>query len=238
MTTRTDTPQWRSLETSLPVRREEAQYPLPSGRRSWTLEEFWELLPASGIDILDIGAGPKPFPARSVDRLVTADFADHTDPSLTVDVTNDWPFENESFDLVYMSHVVEHFYPRDRDNVMRKVHGALRPDGLLFIRVPHRSSFHSTGWEHYSAFGLNGVTSLCHGQNPRLPMFQAVSAGVATSIEFDRKRTLRARIVESSLQRSWRLTDTILAPLLGGLPEVQFLLRKLPLELEQRLRAS
>jgi 2-polyprenyl-3-methyl-5-hydroxy-6-metoxy-1,4-benzoquinol methylase len=50
-------------------------------------------------------------------------------------------FADETFDLVTMSHVLEHLH--DPRGVLSKVHGWLRSDGLLRIWVPNISSFES-----------------------------------------------------------------------------------------------
>jgi SAM-dependent methyltransferase len=50
-------------------------------------------------------------------------------------------FADETFDLVTMSHVLEHLH--DPSAVLSKVHGWLRSDGLLRIWAPNISSFES-----------------------------------------------------------------------------------------------
>jgi predicted SAM-dependent methyltransferase len=46
------------------------------------------------------------------------------------------PFENESFDLVYSSHVLEHFHRNETLNVLKEWVRVLKPDGILRISVP------------------------------------------------------------------------------------------------------
>ncbi|MFQ6014602.1 MAG: methyltransferase domain-containing protein [Anaerolineae bacterium] len=45
-----------------------------------------------------------------------------------------WPFDNESFDVVRASHVLEHM--RDLINVMNEIQRVLKPGGVLKIIVP------------------------------------------------------------------------------------------------------
>ena len=94
---------------------------------------------------------------------MTIDFSSEFGADYVVDVSKSWPLGEEEFDLIYMSHVVEHFYPRDRDKILNYVHASLKTGGLAFIRVPHFSSLQATGWEHLSMFGMNGAMGLCSG---------------------------------------------------------------------------
>lgn len=230
----------QAFRLDLPVAERPADvlYPPRRYRRSWTHDELLALFPDHAVRVLDVGAGDKPFRVRSHDGLTTVDFDPSSEADVLLDVARAWPFAAEEFDFVNMSHVVEHLYPRDRDALIRNVHHSLRHGGLLFIRVPHKSSVQATGWEHFTYYGLNGVTSLCHGRNPLLPMFRAVSAGVATSIEFDRTRPRGSALVERVLNTRWQLTDQLLGRLLGGIAEVQFLLQRMPASLEERLRPA
>ena len=205
-----------------------AHYAEPLYRRSWTQDEIVAMFPADGIDVLDVGAGANPLACRSIDRLVTIDFDRHTDQSFVCDFTQQWPVERASVDFVYASHVLEHLYHQDRDRLIMNIHDSLRPGGVLFVRVPHWSSIQGTGWEHYTLFGLNGLTSLTHGRNPMLPQFDMISAGTFMG-DVGRFRTRRSawqRASERVLNRSFRATDGGLCYLVGGVPEVQFLLRK------------
>jgi SAM-dependent methyltransferase len=221
-----------------PRTRLDAMYPPVAYRRPWNHAELLEILPPTGVRALDVGAGRNPLRMRAQDELVTVDFEPEAEASMTSDVAASWPFGEREFDLVYMSHVLEHFYPADRDAVIRNVYASLRPGGMLFVRVPHRSSANATGWEHFTLFGLNGMTGLSHGHNPMLPMLRTVSVGASMSIDFYAPRSAARRAVERWLSRYWRITDTLLAPLLLGIPEVQFMLVRMEPETEERLRAS
>jgi SAM-dependent methyltransferase len=200
-----------------------AAYPLL--RRSFTRDELFALMPDRPLKVLDIGAGINPVRVRPQDELTTADFAGKTKPDVVVDVAAEWPFPEDAFDLVYMSHVVEHFYPADRDEVIRRVHRALRPGGHLFIRVPHWSGFQGYGWEHHTQYAINSGISLATGENPQLPVFEPIAAGYARTIHFDRERA-RVSLLERALNARWRLTEGLLCRLVGGIAEVQFLFRK------------
>jgi SAM-dependent methyltransferase len=227
------------FELSLPEPRTriDAMYPPPGFKRPWNHAELLEIFPAQGIRALDVGAGHNPIRVRPEDELVTVDFELEADASVTSNVASDWPFGEHEFDFINMSHVVEHFYPADRDAVIRNVYRSLRPGGLLFIRVPHQSSAVATGWEHFTLFGLNGVSGLCHGHNPLLPMLRCVSVGVSMSLDFYGSRSPTRRFMERALSRYWRLTDVLLGKLILGIPEVQFMLMRMDPAIEEHLRS-
>jgi predicted SAM-dependent methyltransferase len=205
-------------------------------RVTWTRQGLLDVLSPGPVRALDVGAGRHPLTLRTIDEVVTVDFDETSSPTVAIDFSNRWPFGKAEFDLIYLSHVVEHLYPSDRDELIRNVYSSTRPGGYVLIRVPHRSSIQATGWEHHSVFGMNGAMSLCHGYNPTLPMFRAVSVGVALTTEFDRQRTGRQRVLEDALNRKFRLTDQFLSKIIGGIEEVQFLLQRLPEGVEATLR--
>lgn len=62
-----------------------------------------------------------------------------------------YPFDDNSFDLVEASHVLEHL---DRPfDVMKEIHRILKPQGKLIIRVPHFSRGF-THAEHFHGFDM------------------------------------------------------------------------------------
>lgn len=213
---------------SVPVRPVTSDFGLPIHKRSWTQSELVALFPGDPVDVLDVGAGQYPLRAREGDRTITLDFDASSNPDIVTDFSQNWPVGPESVDFVYMSHVIEHLYPQDRDRLIRNVFGSMRTGALLFIRVPHWSSIQGTGWEHYTMYGTNGVTSLTHGKNPNLPRLDLISAGVWMGglSQFTTQRSFLQSLSESVLNTSFRLTDCYLCYAVGGIPEVQFLLRK------------
>jgi SAM-dependent methyltransferase len=212
----------------LPARSDPQSFGRPIFKRNWTRDELVAIFPDRKVEILDIGAGRYPFESRNTDQVTTIDFDRASDPIVTADFSREWPFEPETFDFVYASHVIEHLYPQDRDKLIVRIFRSLRSGGLLFIRVPHKSSFQGTGWEHHSLYSTNGVGSLTHGQNPYLPQFELLAVGLATGdlSRFHRSRSIFQTMVENILNKSFRLTDQFLCLMIGGVPEVQFLLRK------------
>lgn len=80
---------------------------------------------------LDIGCGPAKRPGCiGVDRLALPG----------VDVVHDlgvfpWPFDDDEFDSVYASHLLEHL--SDLVRTMEEVHRILKPGGRFVVRVPY-----------------------------------------------------------------------------------------------------
>jgi len=205
-----------------------SQFISPIYKRSWNHKELLEIFPDKGIKVLDVGAGVNLFQGRKLDTVISVDFDAQTEQTVICDFTKEWPFENEQFDFIYASHVIEHLYPQDRDRLIMNIYKSLKKGGMLFVRVPHWSSMQGTGWEHYSLYGTNGLSSLCHGQNPYLPQMDMIATGVSMGAinDFYMPRSLKQSVIEKILNNSFRFTDTYLCYLVGGISEVQFLLRK------------
>lgn len=60
-----------------------------------------------------------------------------------------WPFEDNRFDMVIASHVVEHLPNKVRPH--QEIHRILKPEGISLIKVPHFSvnNAHNLEHEHY-----------------------------------------------------------------------------------------
>lgn len=83
---------------------------------------------------------PEPAMRARIRGYLTIDYTatsfDPDRPAEGVDI-QDLPYVNESFDLIYCSHVLEHV-PDDR-RAMRELRRVLAPDGLAVIMVPTRN---------------------------------------------------------------------------------------------------
>lgn len=69
---------------------------------------------------------------------VNVDFSPLVSPDVVHNLNQfPYPFEDNSFELIEVFHVLEHLdKPFD---VMKELHRILKPDGLLYIKVPHFS---------------------------------------------------------------------------------------------------
>jgi len=83
---------------------------------------------------LNIGAGGKT-PDLGMARVITLDIREDTDPDYRSDART-LPFEADTFDLVYSSHVLEHFNRRDVPGVLDEWLRVLRINGEIMLIVP------------------------------------------------------------------------------------------------------
>ncbi len=106
---------------------------------------------------LDIGCGTRKIEPESVG----IDIA----PSPAVDIVWDlerypWPLEDNRFERIHMSHIIEHF--RDIPRAMAEVHRVARPGAEVIIATPHFSSHNSyadpTHKAHLAAASFDHLT--------------------------------------------------------------------------------
>lgn len=200
-------------------------------KKVYNVDSFYNLFPKKNIHILDIGSGNYPLVKRKefADKITTVDFSKDIKSDYSFDVTKKWPKSLKNFDVVYISHCLEHFYPQDRDKVLKKIYGCLKKNGLLFIRVPHVSSFQATGLEHHTFYASNAFHSLEFTKNnPNIPNFKIISVGLMNSSidKFFKKRNIFQKLMDKILNISHRFSDNFISKYIGGIDEVQCLLKK------------
>lgn len=84
-----------------------------------------------GLRALDVGCGGRKLPGA-----VGMDILNLRGVDVVHDVDQTpWPFENNSFDLVFLNHVLEHV--GDVVAVMEEIHRVLQPGGRVVIQVPY-----------------------------------------------------------------------------------------------------
>lgn len=94
---------------------------------------------------LELGAGFCDFinvwPAeRRVAVDLNPDMAEHAAPGVEfrqIDLTEEWPFDDESFDLVFASNFVEHISPVAGAELLGKAFRTLRPQGVIALLQPN-----------------------------------------------------------------------------------------------------
>lgn len=106
--------------------------------------------PRSGPRVLSLGSGRE-------DGLEAALKVDRN-PSVSPDVVHDldrvpWPFEDNSFDVIYCRDVIEHL--QDVVRAMQEIHRIARPEATVHITTPHFSCANSyTDPTHRHHLGL------------------------------------------------------------------------------------
>lgn len=83
------------------------------------------------LKMLNLGCGARFHPAWT-----NLDFVASGPEVLTCDLRERFPFEDASFDVVYHSHVLEHFTPEEGDSFTREAVRVLKPGGWIRIAVP------------------------------------------------------------------------------------------------------
>lgn len=80
---------------------------------------------------LEIGAGPD----RKLPGWTTADQCEGCD--LIIDLMKPLPFPDNSVDMIYSSHVLEHFYFNDLMKLLAECRRVLKPTGVFSASVPN-----------------------------------------------------------------------------------------------------
>lgn len=99
--------------------------------------------------VLNLGCGSVRIPgAIGVDRVKIDNYVD-----VVHDLDNiPYPFKSETVDEIHMYHVLEHLH--DPIKKMEELYRLLKPEGIIYLRVPHFSSMGSfTDITHVRPFG-------------------------------------------------------------------------------------
>lgn len=84
---------------------------------------------------LEFGVGP----SAKKPGFITSDFSLKTD--YPFDLRVGLPFPDESLDLIYSEHVLEHFVFKDFVKLLNECHRTLRPGGRISIAIPDPAPF-------------------------------------------------------------------------------------------------
>ena len=133
-----------------------------------------KLIPQLKGTLLDFGCGRKPFENLfTVERYIGVDLQNtgHDHKNSKVDVYYDGkhlPFDNETFDSLFCSEVLEHIF--DPDKILPEINRVLKPGAKALITVPFSWIEHETPYDYarYSSFGIkhllekNGFKIIAH----------------------------------------------------------------------------
>ena len=101
----------------------------------------------------------------------------------------------DKFDLVYMSHSLEHINPSSLNNTIELINSNLNDDGYLFIEVPEQIKG-SKMPPHTLFFTLNGLMSLLEGNDFHVTGTQTIKDTLLTNESTNNKRAKKSIIVK------------------------------------------
>ncbi len=135
----------------------------PSDERYWTpwrktnfkfIESVLSSI-APESEILDIGSGKLYF-SKLVDRFpnVSVDIYPYKGTDVCADCTKKLPFNDNCFDVILLSNVLEHI--ADPDGLLLNIRRILRPEGIVIVTVPFLAAIHQAKYDfyRYTEFGL------------------------------------------------------------------------------------
>jgi predicted SAM-dependent methyltransferase len=96
----------------------------------------WEILPEGSKLIADVGAGPVSPYMRDEGKVISFDIREDCKPTVVCDVRR-LPVPDQTFDIVYSSHTLEHFAFNDVQKVLSEWCRTLRVGGELRLIVPN-----------------------------------------------------------------------------------------------------
>jgi len=115
------------------------------------------------MKILDVGSYKGRYKGSNKDVVITLDIDKNNNPDVVHDLEKvPYPFEDNEFDMVYASHVLEHLSnPLDFFKEMQRI---CKRNAIIKIRVPHFSSVWAYNFIHKRYFGIgNFYTPLLDG---------------------------------------------------------------------------
>ncbi len=135
--------------------------------------------------ILDLGCGNK-----KVRGAIGVDIEKKSQADVICDLEEySLPFENDSFDIIYARHVLEHI--GDILSLMKEIHRIGKPNASLFIETPHFSSYSSfTDFTHKHHLGIRSFDPFdptLHPENiGKYPSFRIVRRRIVFDLFFKR----------------------------------------------------
>ncbi len=113
--------------------------------------------------VLDLGRGSFPYVAAENEEVTSVDIRPETKPTLVHDLSVfPYPLDDNSFDVIYISHVLEHLH--DNIRVMEEIYRIAKPNAKVIVRVPHYSGRSAWGDPtHVRAMNLNTLKFFVKG---------------------------------------------------------------------------
>ena len=177
--------------------------------------------------ILELGCGRNPRFKNSI----RMDWFKFDGIDKVVDIVKDeFPFPDETFDLVYAEHVMEHVQlTRDFNNVMMKIWKILKMEGKLQIKVPHtaiptlyNNIEHGRGGFSRFSFTYYQLDHTPYVQSP----FIVESVKLHWAVHGGRIKKMIGRLVDVLANLNIEACERIWVYWVGGFEEIEYVLCK------------
>ena len=87
---------------------------------------------------------------------INVDFNPAVKADVYADLSKRLPFEDNSVDYIYASHIIEHFEKKEVFKIMEELHRICKPNAIIDIYVPHYTSILAFKIPyHYSYYGID-----------------------------------------------------------------------------------
>ena len=119
----------------------------------WKLDLFYAYRKPEG-KVLDLGSGKGELREKMLDKEryfgvdINPEFTSEPKQIKQADITKVLPYENETFSLVWCSHLLEHLLPVDQAKLMKEIYRVLVPGGKLIVFTPAYNPFFFDEWQH------------------------------------------------------------------------------------------
>ena len=97
---------------------------------------------------LNIGCGHDKRPGY-----INLDIAQEVKPDIVHDISDGLPFADNTFDIIYSSHCIEHVTPDRWSYVLDEIMRVAKPDCILELMLPFDNIKKRTNIGHYRTFG-------------------------------------------------------------------------------------
>jgi SAM-dependent methyltransferase len=174
------------------------------------------------MKVLELGCGNK----KEYEGSIGFDKDKNSKADVFGDVTEGLPFKDNSMDLVFASHILEHIL--DLPLVVQDVWRVLKPNGQFVIRVPHYSGrVNTASIQHIRLFGLQTFNKWSI-EYPKTP-FKVDSVSLHwVSLNYKPKivKVLVGKILDFVANMYPAFCERIWCYWMGGFEEVEFILQK------------
>ena len=141
-----------------------------------------------------------------------------------------YPWDSNSVDEVYMSHILEHL--NNPVEVMREVYRIIKPNGLVTVKVPHVSG--RCAWnniEHNNVFNLDWCDSLVSGEGTTIKPLPFIVVSKCLHWSCSNYRIGHGRrfidfLIDYLVNLNVRIFERLFIYWVGGVEEIEWVFKK------------